>query len=158
MCFFFRFIQFQDAFRLMLAARAFSSAAAHPSAPLVMSLAMGEKGQVSRVFNAVLTPVTHPSLPVPAAPGQLSAREVQTARLALGLTARRRFFLFGSPIALSPSPAFHNTGFEWCGLPFVYERFETKSVDDVKRTLAQRDFGGASVTIPLKVRFVSFDE
>lgn len=88
-------------------------------------------------MDQVLTPVTHPSLPIPAAPGQLSAREVQAARVALGLTEKRRFFLFGSPISLSPSPAFHNAGFDWCGLPFKYERCETTTVEDVKRAISE---------------------
>ena len=63
----------------------------------------------------------------------------------------KQFYLFGSPIAASRSPALHNTLFQQTGLPHQYGRLETDKVDDVKDIIRSPDFGGASVTIPLKL-------
>lgn len=103
-------------------------------------------------MNPVFTPVTHPLLPGKAAPGQLSYAEAQKALYLLGQVPQKRFWLFGSPIAASKSPLIHNTGFETLGLPHVYDRYETDHVTEhLKELIRAPDFGGASVTIPLKL-------
>ncbi|KIJ49315.1 hypothetical protein M422DRAFT_246407 [Sphaerobolus stellatus SS14] len=38
----------------------------------LIAINMGQAGQMSRILNTILTPVTHPSLPTKAAPSQLS--------------------------------------------------------------------------------------
>ena len=127
---------------------------AHPGKP-VLAINMGAQGQLSRISNPILTPITHPALPSRAAPGQLSAREINTARALMGFTPRQRFFLFGSPIGASVSPTLHNTGFDALGLSHVYDRHETDKVDQgVLDILSAADFGGASVTIPLKLDII----
>ena len=45
----------------------------------IISINMGRQGQLSRIQNSLLTPVSHPALPFKAAPGQLSAAEIRTA-------------------------------------------------------------------------------
>ncbi|GJJ69338.1 hypothetical protein EMPS_01684 [Entomortierella parvispora] len=52
--------------------------------PLI-ALNMGAQGQLSRVLNNFLTPVTHELMPVKAAPGQLTANEILIARQTIGL-------------------------------------------------------------------------
>ncbi|KAK7204751.1 EPSP synthase-domain-containing protein [Myxozyma melibiosi] len=49
-----------------------------------LGINMGKAGQLSRVLNSLLTPVTHPLLPVKAAPGQLSVEEIMTAAKLIG--------------------------------------------------------------------------
>ncbi|KAF9162037.1 3-dehydroquinate dehydratase (3-dehydroquinase) [Actinomortierella ambigua] len=128
-----------------------ASAGAGGQPPLI-ALNMGAIGQLSRVLNEVFTPVTHPLLPVKAAPGQLSAKEVQQARASLGLTAAKQFYLFGTPIQQSLSPLMHSTSFQALGLPHHYSLFETATVDEsVVAKMHAADFGGASVTIPHKL-------
>ncbi|WFD30654.1 hypothetical protein MSPP1_001675 [Malassezia sp. CBS 17886] len=118
--------------------------------PLI-AINMGEAGQLSRVLNEFLTPVTHPALPAKAAPGQLSVREILSARHLVGVLPARRFFLFGTPIAHSLSPLIHNTGFDELGLPHTYALHECAHVDRaVEELVHAADFGGASVTIPHK--------
>ncbi|KAJ3289242.1 3-dehydroquinate dehydratase (3-dehydroquinase) [Borealophlyctis nickersoniae] len=123
------------------------------SKPLI-ALNMGSLGQISRALNTFLTPVTHPSLPSAAAPGQLSIAEIHQFRTRLGLLEGKKFYLFGAPIAQSMSPTLHNTGFETLGLPHKYGLCETaewqKMADVVKSGVADGTFGGASITIPLK--------
>jgi pentafunctional AROM polypeptide len=154
-----------DSFRLLQAAgevqRDFAaSATASHAAPAVIALAMGPLGRSTRVYNRVLTPVTHPALPSAAAPGQLSVAQIMSARRALTLqpfdslpaSGQRQWLLFGKPITHSPSPLLHNTAFRWLGVSdaFSYGKLETDSVEAVKAALAQPDFGGSNVTIPLK--------
>jgi pentafunctional AROM polypeptide len=60
--------------------RASSAADAKP----IIAINMGVHGQLSRILNTTLTPVTHPLLPTRAAPGQLSFVEIQTALNLIG--------------------------------------------------------------------------
>lgn len=121
---------------------------AHP-VPLI-AINMGEHGKLSRILNAFLTPVSHPLLPTTAAPGQLSASEIRRGLSLMGEIPTKKFWIFGSPIAQSPSPRLHNKLFEETGLPHVYGRYETIDADSIREIIRAPDFGGASVTIPLK--------
>ncbi|EXJ86674.1 pentafunctional AROM polypeptide [Capronia epimyces CBS 606.96] len=126
------------------------SASQHPELPLI-AINMGRAGQASRVLNGFMTPVSHPALPFKAAPGQLSATEIRQGLTLLGEIAPRQFYLFGSPIQASKSPALHNRLFQKTGLPHTYSLCETTSLDEIKAKIRAEDFGGASVTIPLKL-------
>ena len=118
--------------------------------PLI-AINMGLDGQLSRIQNVFLTPVSHPALPFKAAPGQLSAAEIRSALVLHGAIKPMHYYLFGSPIAQSKSPAMHNTLFKATGLPHTYSLFETSRAADLERILQSNSFGGASVTIPLKL-------
>ncbi|ROT34933.1 pentafunctional AROM polypeptide [Sodiomyces alkalinus F11] len=118
----------------------------------IIALNMGTAGKLSRVLNGFLTPVSHPDLPFKAAPGQLSAAEIRRALALLGDIEARSFYVFGNPVSQSRSPALHNTLFRLTGLPHSYSAVETDQADPTVRELIRRaDFGGASVTIPLKL-------
>ncbi|EQC28678.1 hypothetical protein SDRG_13554 [Saprolegnia diclina VS20] len=113
-------------------------------------------GSLSRVLNRTLTPVTHPALPAAAAPGQLSVAEIETLRQTLGMAPGLRFYLFGNPIAHSPSPAMHNAAFAALQLPHTYDLLESNDISVYKNVLENPSFGGASVTIPHKVDIIPF--
>jgi pentafunctional AROM polypeptide len=117
----------------------------------MIAMNMGKAGKLSRVLNRFLTPVSHPALPFKAAPGQMSAADIRRALALLGDLDSYNFYLFGKPIAASRSPALHNTLFSQTGLPHEYHRLETDNIEDVRDILKSPDFGGASVTIPLKL-------
>lgn len=122
----------------------------HAEAPIV-AINMGSNGQTSRILNGFLTPVSHPALPFKAAPGQLSAAEIRTGLSLCGVIKPKQFYLFGKPISQSRSPAMHNALFKSAGLPHKYSLLETDSAASLKKVLQAPDFGGASVTIPLKL-------
>jgi len=123
-----------------------------PAAKPIIAINMGVDGQMSRILNSTLSPVSHRLLPNKAAPGQLSFREIQTALHLLGLLPAQRFYLFGTPISQSMSPTIHNTAFNILGLPHKYELLETQTVgEEIKVAITSPDFGGASVTIPFKL-------
>src|SRR5690606_28214839 len=111
-------------------------------------------GQLSRVLNTFLTPVTHPVLPVKAAPGQLSIPEIHQALHLLGLLPKKKFYLFGTPIQHSKSPAIHSQLYLQHGLPYEYHLHESDEIPvDIVRS---EDFGGASVTIPHKIAIMKY--
>ncbi|SOV02410.1 Pentafunctional AROM polypeptide [Ustilago sp. UG-2017a] len=123
----------------------------------LLAVNMGAAGQFSRIVNSVFTPITHEAMPVKAAPGQLTFRQIQTALALIGQTTALKFALFGSPISHSLSPVLHNTAFGALGLPHHYELFETAEVDDaIAAYVRSGDFGGASVTIPHKLAIIKY--
>ena len=127
-----------------------SNMAAAQDVPMI-AINMGVVGKLSRVLNGFMTPVSHPALPFKAAPGQLSAAEIRNGLSLLGEIDPKSFYLFGTPISASRSPALHNTMFAATGLPHQYSRFETSRAEDVRSIIRSPSFGGASVTIPLKL-------
>ncbi|KAL3445344.1 EPSP synthase-domain-containing protein [Aspergillus insuetus] len=133
------------------ALRKFKNWAAEAHDVPLIAINMGDQGQLSRILNGFMTPVSHPSLPFKAAPGQLSATEIRKGLSLMGEIKAKNFALFGSPISASRSPALHNALFSQIGLPHEYTRLETTNAQDVQEFIRSPDFGGASVTIPLKL-------
>jgi pentafunctional AROM polypeptide len=130
----------------------FASQARKTSDKPLLAINMGQQGQMSRVLNPILTPVTHPALPSPSAPGQTTFAQIQQALHLLGRLPAKNYHLFGTPISASLSPTIHNTGFQALGLPHKYSLHETEEVDlSISRILADPHFGGASITIPHKL-------
>lgn len=158
-----RALQYGDIIKLVGTARAMednfalakfkaSMAAAH-DVPLI-AINMGAIGRLSRVLNGFMTPVSHQALPFKAAPGQLSAAEIRRGLSLLGEIEPRTFYLFGKPISASRSPALHNALFAQAGLPHEYVALETDRAADLQRVIRSPSFGGASVTIPLKLDII----
>ncbi|CAF3630529.1 unnamed protein product [Rotaria sp. Silwood1] len=116
----------------------------------IISLCMGNKGKLTRVLNVFMTPVTHPLLSYSSAKGQMSVEETQLLRQSLGLLESKKFYLFGKPIQHSLTPLLHQTGFDYFYLPYKYELCETDKFDMIECIIKQTDFGGASITMPLK--------
>ncbi|KAL4778927.1 EPSP synthase-domain-containing protein [Aspergillus varians] len=131
--------------------RKFKNWAAEAHDVPLIAINMGDQGQLSRILNGFMTPVSHPSLPFKAAPGQLSATEIRKGLSLMGEIKSKKFAVLGNPVSGSRSPALHNALFAQVGLPHDYSRIETTSIEDVKDFLHAPDFGGASVTIPLKL-------
>ena len=139
-----------------MALRSFvSSVEASSNAKPLIAINTGYGGQLSRILNATLSPITHPLMTTSAAPGQLSFSQIQTALHLVGQLPAKKFYLFGSPISSSPSPTLHNTAFRMLGLLHSYGLHESAAVDDsVKKIIKAVDFGGASVTIPHKLSII----
>jgi shikimate 5-dehydrogenase len=73
--------------------------------------------------------------------------------ISTSLVTKEVYHLFGFPIAHSASPAFHNYIFSRLGL---YERTYKLTPmahigEEIREICRAKDFGGASVTMPLKV-------
>jgi len=64
--------------------------------PPFSGLNMGPMGQLSRTLNKIFTPITHPLLPMIAAPGQLSAAEINAALHTMGQMPKQDIYGIGS--------------------------------------------------------------
>ena len=115
-----------------------------------IGVCLGAQGSQSRVLNRRFTPVTHECMAV-AAPGQLTVKQLMTARVEDNLLQPRNFFLFGTPIQQSLSPSMHNAAYRALALPHIYGLNEQSDVMAYQSLLRDDEsFGGASVTIPHK--------
>ena len=62
-----------------------------------------------------------------------------------------KYYIFGHPVLMSPSPDIHNAGFARNGFAHcTYERFDTEDAAEVIATIRGAGCGGGSVTIPHK--------
>ena len=131
--------------------REMAEAAGEPIIPHI-GLILGDVGKYSRVLNIPFTPVTHESLPFVAAPGQMTASELMTTRLIMGLVPPMKYGILGHNIAYSVSPAMQGAAFAAARLPHGYDLIDMESVDEFVNSDFWNDevFGGCSVTIPHK--------
>jgi pentafunctional AROM polypeptide len=121
-----------------------------------IGICLGASGSLGRILNRKFTPVTHP-LMATAAPGQLSAKELMEKRVELKLLQPKQFYLFGTPIQHSLSPAIHNAAYTTLLLPHKYSLLESDNIQYyVENILRNKEFGGASVTIPHKESIMPF--
>lgn len=119
----------------------------YPHPPL-SGLNMGPMGQLSRALNKVFTPITHPLLPMIAAPGQMSAAEINSALHSMGQMPRLDMYCFGSARATGQAMFFEKCINE-LSLPhqlICMERSPPGAVESVVRT---PNFGGAYINPPL---------
>ncbi|GMM50837.1 pentafunctional protein [Starmerella bacillaris] len=146
-----KLVGFANRFEDNLLLEEFRKAVAMSKVPFI-GLNMGEKGKMSRMFNKFLTPVTHENLPSSAAPGQLSIKEINTQLCNLGAINKLQYFIAGTPVQKSPSPDLHNGLFSEFGYPHQYSRLETDNYEILQSSIETlgAQFGGASITIPLK--------
>jgi len=114
-----------------------------------IGVCLGAAGSRSRVLNKRFTPVTHP-LMATAAPGQLSVEQLMAKRIEEKLITPKKFYLFGTPIKQSLSPAMHNGAYKALLLPHEYGLAESEDCSIYANLLKDSSFGGASVTIPHK--------
>ncbi|KAI0206747.1 3-dehydroquinate dehydratase [Astrocystis sublimbata] len=121
--------------------------AQYPTSPPLSGINMGETGQISRTFNKVFTPITHPLLPIIAAPGQMSAAEINAALASLGQLPKNN--LYGITTSFSRIQAPHAPFYEKCfnelGLPhnFAVVERQSKEPSNIEAWCNQKSFGGA---------------
>ncbi|KAJ5185437.1 Shikimate kinase [Penicillium cf. griseofulvum] len=117
----------------------------------------GPLGRMSRCFNPILSPVTHPSL-VPEYPTHLrsciTAREAQKALYSSFALDPMQFFVFGANTTYSLSPAMHNTAFKICGLPHNYSIHQSPTLRGLNDLVENQYFGGSSVSLPYKTECI----
>ncbi|KAI1390031.1 aldolase [Hypoxylon trugodes] len=121
--------------------------AEYPGSPPLSAVNMGETGQISRTLNKVFTPITHPLLPIIAAPGQLSAAEINAALSTLGQLPKKSIYGISSPFSriATPYAPFYEKCFNELGLPHQFAVMErhSKGPNCVEALCNQKFFGGA---------------
>lgn len=126
----------------------------HTSLPLIC-LNEGLSGRLSYITNDLFTPVSHGMLkPLE---NTLTLRELNSASSNIGAISKKNFWVVGSPISHSRSPALHNSGYKTLGLPHVFDRYETTDANEVyTKLMKDASFGGLAITIPLKLDLLPF--
>ncbi|OGE56139.1 hypothetical protein PENARI_c003G04283 [Penicillium arizonense] len=117
----------------------------------------GPLGRMSRCFNPILTPVTHPSLttqPSTQLRSDITAREAQQALYSSFALDPMQFFVFGANTTYSMSPAMHNTAFKICGLPHKYSIHQSPTLRGLNDLVENQYFGGSSVSLPYKTECI----
>ena len=130
----------------------------------VIAYNVGTLGNLSSAFNTSLTPVTHPLLEASKSPARRNAvsltvptittREVQQILYATQTLNALKFYVFGSDVKYSLSPAVHNAGFGACWMPHTYNTRQCDNLKDVRALILDREFGGASISMPFKPEIV----
>ncbi|GAB0137925.1 hypothetical protein EsDP_00006176 [Epichloe bromicola] len=119
----------------------------YPDAPPLSAVNMGETGQFSRTQNKVFTPITHPLLPIIAAPGQMSTSEIHRALSQLGQLPMKNVYGIIASLSRSavPQASFYEKCFNELGLPHRFGIIERQrnNFTGLDSWCNQRDFGGA---------------
>ncbi|KAI1502635.1 3-dehydroquinate dehydratase [Biscogniauxia marginata] len=125
----------------------------YPDSPPLSAVNMGETGQFSRTLNKVFTPVTHPLLPIIAAPGQMSIAEINAALSLLGQLPKKNIYGISSPSSRmgTPHAPFYEKCFNELGLPhqFAVVERQSKGPTTVEAWCNQKSFGGAYLSPPV---------
>ncbi len=125
----------------------------YPDSPPLSAVNMGETGQFSRTLNKVFTPITHPLLPIIAAPGQMSAAEINAALSLLGQLPKKIIYGINSPASPSATPQapFYEKCLNELGLPHHFQLVErqTKGPGCIEERCNQKNFGGAYLSPPV---------
>ncbi|EEY14350.1 conserved hypothetical protein [Verticillium alfalfae VaMs.102] len=127
--------------------------AEYPDSPPFSGVNMGETGQFSRTLNRVFTPITHPLLPIVAAPGQMSASEINAALALLGQLPKKTIWGITSPSFRSciPQAPFYEKCFNELGLPhhFAVVERQPNNITSMEAWCNQKNFGGAYLSPPI---------
>ena len=116
--------------------------------PLLSAVNMGQMGQLSRALNTVFSPITHPLLPMIAAPGQLTAGEINEAQHIMGQLPKRDLYAIGS-FRSTPQSVFMEKCFNELSLPHTLTSIDRGPTGSIERVITQPNFGGASVHPPI---------
>ncbi|KAF8755479.1 Pentafunctional AROM polypeptide [Rhizoctonia solani] len=77
--------------------------------------------------------------------------------LAMVIPTRDKHYLFGYPVLHSASPAFHNLIFQSMNTNKTYECWSTSRItQEMMDVIRSPDFGGSSVTMPMKVTVMKY--
>ncbi|KAL1957159.1 hypothetical protein VTO42DRAFT_6302 [Malbranchea cinnamomea] len=118
------------------------------SHPLLSAVNMGQMGQLSRVLNTVFSPITHPLLPIIAAPGQLTAAEINEAMHVMGQLPKRDMYAVGS-FRATPQSMFIEKCFNELGLPHNFSCVDRGIRGSIESLIRKPNFGGACFNPPI---------
>ncbi|OJJ44787.1 hypothetical protein ASPZODRAFT_153666 [Penicilliopsis zonata CBS 506.65] len=116
--------------------------------PPLSAVNMGQLGQLSRALNTVFSPITHPLLPMIAAPGQLTAAEINEALHIMGSLPKRELYAIGTMRA-TPQSMFMEKCFNELSLPHTFSPIDRGPKGSIEAVILQPNFGGAYLNPPL---------
>jgi 3-dehydroquinate dehydratase-1 len=127
-----------------------STIQAQYSHPPLSGLNMGPDGQISRSFNKIFTPITHPLLPMIAAPGQLSAAAINQSLHNMGQMPKLDFYGIGG-LRSTMQAMFFEKCFNELSLPHQFIFADQGPRGSIEAIMNRPNFGGAYINPPLPV-------
>ena len=121
--------------------------ATYPHPPF-SGLNMGPVGQLSRTLNKVFTPITHPLLPMIAAPGQLSAAEINSRLHSMSQMPKLDMYAIGN-VRANGQAIFLEKCLNELSLPHQLMCVERMVQGTIEPFVSQPNFGGAYLNPPL---------
>lgn len=112
--------------------------------PPLSAVNMGQMGQLSRALNTVFSPITHPLLPMIAAPGQLTAAEINKALHIMGALPKRDMYAIGT-FRSTPQSMFMEKCFNELSLPHSFNSIDRGPKGSIESVVTHPNFGGAYV-------------
>jgi len=125
------------------------------SYPPFSGLNMGPMGQLSRALNKIFTPITHHLLPLIAAPGQLSAAEINSSLHSMGQMPKLDMYGIGS-VRSTGQAMFFEKCFNELSLPHQLTCIERSVHDCIENIVKHHNFGGAYINPPLPTTSASY--
>jgi 3-dehydroquinate dehydratase type I len=128
-----------------------------PHPPLI-AFNSGTLGRLSCWSNSVLTPVTHPCMHSSGknrGDPYISVREAQAALFASFTLDPLKFYVFGSNVMTSLSPAMHTAAYDACGMPHEYRPHQASSLRSLANLVQDPNFGGSSINLPFKIEVIT---
>lgn len=125
------------------------------SHPPLSGLNMGPTGQLSRTLNKVFTPITHPLLPMIAAPGQLSAAEINSMLHSMGQLPGLDIYAIGN-VRSDGQAMFFEKCLNELSLPHQLLCVEQAPHGLMEPMLSKVNFGGAFLNPPLPAATASY--
>lgn len=116
--------------------------------PPFSGLNMNPVGQLSRLLNKVFTPITHPLLPMIAAPGQISAAEINSRLSSMGQVQRMNMYAIGN-VSANGQAMFLEKCLNELSLPHQLRSMENLPPESIVKLLDQQNFGGAYLNPPI---------
>lgn len=103
----------EDCFELGLFVRDYKTKHTKP----LLAVGMGANGQLSRITSPISL-VTHPLIPFPSAPGQLSLAEVHQARHLMGQLPKKQMLVSGLEVVAERVAGALQVAFDELGYPY----------------------------------------
>ncbi|KAH9839631.1 shikimate 3-dehydrogenase (NADP+) [Teratosphaeria destructans] len=114
------------------------------SHPPFSGLNMGPVGQLSRTLNKVFTPITHPLLPIIAAPGQLSAAEINSKLHSMGQMPKTDMYAIGN-IRKNGQATFFEKCLNELSVPHQLQSIDRPPHGSIEHLVRRPSFGGAFI-------------
>lgn len=125
--------------------------------PPLIAYNTGQLGRTSQVFNTILTSVTHSSIRrdiVDNGP-QITSKDAVQALFHSFVLDPLKYYVFGTSVSFSLSPAMHNAAYRICGMDHEYKAMDITSFSQIETLANDPHFGGASIALPYKVSIMN---
>ncbi|KMU89406.1 quinate repressor [Coccidioides immitis H538.4] len=124
--------------------------------PPLIAYNVGILGRTSQVFNQILTSVTHSAIKkkrdVDGYDPLITSRDAVRALFQSFVPDPLQFYVIGTNVTYSLSPAMHNAAFHEYGMAHTYRIPERTSLAELDRLAMDPNFGGASILQPWRVK------